>query len=184
MDRPKEHPPHSRAETAAPSSASFAMKRGGPRDAAGGGGNDTDAVTRCPRSTWEMAHFPLTCVICGLHVRLHGMEIVTRRIAPRMRRYGAGCSPAGELVPRSETGRKQVPNRCPEPLAGDGRATMPQRSMRSAESESPQPPRWGSSDAAFPDKPAYPPWPHSVCLPEGLAGGYAPSDPQHPNGAL
>ena len=29
----------------------------------------------------------------------------------------------------------------------------------------------------------YPPWPHSVCLPEGLAGGSAPSDPQHRNGA-
>ena len=27
------------------------------------------------------------------------------------------------------------------------------------------------------NKPAYPPWPHSVCLPEGLAGGCAPSDP-------
>jgi len=26
-------------------------------------------------------------------------------------------------------------------------------------------------------KQAYPPWPHSVCLPEGLAGGCAPSDP-------
>jgi len=27
------------------------------------------------------------------------------------------------------------------------------------------------------NKPAYPPWPHSVCLPEGLAGGRAPSNP-------
>ena len=27
-------------------------------------------------------------------------------------------------------------------------------------------------------EPAYPPWPHSVCSPEGLAGGCAPSDPQ------
>ena len=32
-------------------------------------------------------------------------------------------------------------------------------------------------------KPAYPPWPHSVWLPEGLAGGCAPFDPQHRNGA-
>ena len=27
-------------------------------------------------------------------------------------------------------------------------------------------------------EPAYPPWPHSACLPEGLAGGCAPSDPR------
>ncbi|MDE2872079.1 MAG: hypothetical protein OXQ94_10405, partial [Gemmatimonadota bacterium] len=25
-------------------------------------------------------------------------------------------------------------------------------------------------DAAYVGQPAYPPWPHSVCLPEGLAG--------------
>ena len=41
----------------------------------------------------------------------------------------------------------------------------------------------GLSDTARVGKPAYPPWPHSVCLPEGLAGGCAPSDPQHRNGA-
>ena len=34
------------------------------------------------------------------------------------------------------------------------------------------------SDAANAGKPAYPPWPHSACPPEGLAGGCAPSDPQ------
>lgn len=27
-------------------------------------------------------------------------------------------------------------------------------------------------------KPALPPWPHSACPPEGLAGGCAPFDPQ------
>jgi len=32
-------------------------------------------------------------------------------------------------------------------------------------------------------QPAYPPWPHSVCLPEGLAGGSAPCDPRNGNGA-
>ena len=32
-------------------------------------------------------------------------------------------------------------------------------------------------------QPAYPPWPHSVCLPEGLAGGCAPCDPRNGNGA-
>ena len=41
----------------------------------------------------------------------------------------------------------------------------------------------GLSDASKVGEPAYPPWPHSVCLPEGLAGGCAPSDPQHHNGA-
>lgn len=39
-----------------------------------------------------------------------------------------------------------------------------------------------SSETAKAVKPAYPPWPHSVCLPEGLAGGCAPSDPQHRSG--
>ncbi|MDE2982714.1 MAG: hypothetical protein OXU74_16105, partial [Gemmatimonadota bacterium] len=29
----------------------------------------------------------------------------------------------------------------------------------------------GVSDAAYVGQAAYPPWPHSVCLPEGLAGG-------------
>ena len=29
-------------------------------------------------------------------------------------------------------------------------------------------------------KPAYPPWPHSACPLEGLAGGCAPCDPPHP----
>ena len=42
----------------------------------------------------------------------------------------------------------------------------------------------GVFGAAKVGQPAYPPWPHSVCLPEGLAGGSAPSDPQHRNGAL
>jgi len=37
--------------------------------------------------------------------------------------------------------------------------------------------------AAKVDQPAYPPWPHSVCLPEGLAGGSAPCDPRNGNGA-
>ncbi len=41
----------------------------------------------------------------------------------------------------------------------------------------------GVSDAAKAAKPAYPPWPHSVCLPEGLAGGCAPSDPRNGNRA-
>ena len=41
----------------------------------------------------------------------------------------------------------------------------------------------GFSDARFVIQPAYPPWPHSVCLPEGLAGGCAPSDPRNGNGA-
>ncbi len=41
----------------------------------------------------------------------------------------------------------------------------------------------GGSDAAYVGQPAYPPWPHSVCLPEGLAGGCAPSDPRNGNGA-
>ena len=41
----------------------------------------------------------------------------------------------------------------------------------------------GLSDATKVEKPAYPPWPHSVCLPEGLAGGLAPSDPRSCNGA-
>ena len=40
----------------------------------------------------------------------------------------------------------------------------------------------GLSDTAKAGKPAYPPWPHSVCLPEGLAGGCAPSDPRNGNG--
>ena len=37
-------------------------------------------------------------------------------------------------------------------------------------------PKAGSSHVKG-NEPAYPPWPHSVCLPEGLAGGCAPSDP-------
>ena len=41
----------------------------------------------------------------------------------------------------------------------------------------------GGSVAAYVAKPAYPPWPHSVCLPEGLAGGCAPCDPRNGNGA-
>ena len=41
----------------------------------------------------------------------------------------------------------------------------------------------GFSDARFVVEPAYPPWPHSVCLPEGLAGGFAPCDPRNGNGA-
>ena len=41
----------------------------------------------------------------------------------------------------------------------------------------------GGSDAAYVAEPAYPPWPHSVCLPEGLAGGCAPCDPRNGNGA-
>ena len=130
--------------------------RGELRDAAGGGGNDTDSVTRCPGATWEMAYLPLTCVTCGLHVCLHDMEIATRHFAARGLLFRGGRGRAGEMVPRIEPDRKQMPNRCPEPLAGDGRATMSQRSIRSAESESPQPPRRGSSDAANGDKPAYP----------------------------
>ena len=43
--------------------------------------------------------------------------------------------------------------------------------------------RKGLSDAAYVGQPAYPPWPHSVCLPEGLAGGCAPCDPRNGNGA-
>ena len=41
----------------------------------------------------------------------------------------------------------------------------------------------GLSDACLGGEPAYPPWPHSVCLPEGLAGGCAPSDPRNGNRA-
>lgn len=41
----------------------------------------------------------------------------------------------------------------------------------------------GALDARFVVQPAYPPWPHSVCLPEGLAGGCAPCDPRNANGA-
>ena len=41
----------------------------------------------------------------------------------------------------------------------------------------------GVFGAAYVAKPAYPPWPHSVCLPEGLAGGSAPCDPRNGNGA-
>lgn len=156
MDTPNNRPPHSREETAASTPASFATKRGRPRDAAGGGGNDPDSVTRCRGSTWEMAYFPLTCVTCGFHVCLRDMEIVTRHFAARGLVFRGGRGRAGEMVPRIEPDRKQMPNRCPEPLAGDGRATMSPRSIRSAESESPQPPRRGSSDAANGDKPAYP----------------------------
>ena len=41
----------------------------------------------------------------------------------------------------------------------------------------------GLSDAAKAGEPAYPPWPHFACPPEGLAGGRAPSDPRNGNGA-
>jgi len=41
----------------------------------------------------------------------------------------------------------------------------------------------GLSDIAKDGEPAYPPWPHCVCLPEGLAGGCAPSDPHDGDGA-
>ena len=174
MDTPKKRSPHSREETVAPPSASLATKRGGPRDAAGGGENDPDSVTGCRSSTWEMAYFPLTCVTCGFHVRLHGMEMVTRRFAARRLRFQARRDRAGEMVPRIGTDRKQVPNRCPEPLAGDGRATMSQRSIRSAESESPQPPRRGSSDAANSDEPAYP------LSYNGAGEGMAPAPPSIP----
>ena len=43
--------------------------------------------------------------------------------------------------------------------------------------------RTGDFGAAKVGQPAYPPWPHSVCLPEGLAGGCAPCDPRNGNGA-
>ena len=43
--------------------------------------------------------------------------------------------------------------------------------------------RSGLSDAANAGEPAYPPWPHFACPPEGLAGGCAPSDPRNGNGA-
>ena len=42
-------------------------------------------------------------------------------------------------------------------------------------------PRAGLSHAKV-AKPAYPPWPHFACPPEGLAGGRAPSDPRNGNG--
>ncbi len=183
MDTPKKRPHHSREETAAPSSARFATKRSEPRYAAVDGGNDSDSVTRCRGSTWEMAYFPLTCVACGLHDRLHDMEIVTRRFSVGGLRFRAGRGRAGVIVPRIGAGRNQVPIRCSEPLVGDGCATMSQRSIRSAESESPQPPRRGSSDAANSDKPAYSLGPHSVSPPRRLAGGCAPCDPPNANGA-
>ena len=55
--------------------------------------------------------------------------------------------------------------------------------MRRVEPERPRLRRTGLSDAAKAGEPAYPPWPHFVCLPEGLAGGCAPSDPHNGNGA-
>ena len=174
MDTPNNRPPHSREETAASTPASFATKRGRPRDAAGGGGNDPDSVTRCRGSTWEMAYFPLTCVTCGFHVCLRDMEIVTRHFAARGLLFRGGRGRAGEMVPRIEPDRKQMPNRCPEPLAGDGRATMSPRSIRSAESESPQPTRRASSDAANGDKPAYP------LSYNGAGEGMAPAPPSNP----
>ena len=52
------------------------------------------------------------------------------------------------------------------------------RLWRSAIAERSRLRRSGLSDTANAGEPAYPPWPHSVCSPEGLAGGCAPSDPQ------
>ena len=174
MDTPKKRSPHSREETVAPPSASLATKRGGPRYAAGGGKSNPDSVTRCPGATWEMAYFPLTCVTCGLHVCLHNMEIVTRHFAARGLLFRAGRGRAGQIVLRIEPGRNQVPIRCSEPLVGDGCATMSQRSIRSAESESPQPPRRGSLDAANSDEPAYP------LSYNGAGEGMAPAPPSNP----
>ena len=44
-------------------------------------------------------------------------------------------------------------------------------------------PPTGFSDATKVGEPAYPPWPHFVRPPEGLAGGRAPSDPRNGNDA-
>ena len=58
-----------------------------------------------------------------------------------------------------------------------GRVSRSKRPMRQSEPERPWPLRTGMSITAKAGEPAYPPWPHSVCLPEGLAGGCAPCDP-------
>ena len=71
-----------------------------------------------------------------------------------------------------------------QPKPGSSGCSGPsKRPTRHREPERPQMLRPGLSDAAKVGEPAYPPWPHSACPPEGLAGGRAPSDPHKGNSA-
>ena len=69
------------------------------------------------------------------------------------------------------------------PRGSAGRVSASKRPMRPVEPERPRPLQTGLSESANGGEPAYPPWPHSACPPEGLAGGCAPSDPRDGNGA-
>ena len=63
-----------------------------------------------------------------------------------------------------------------------GHASASKRPMRRVEPERPRMRRTGLSDAANAGEPAYPLGPRFAGPRQGLAGGYAPSDPPNGNG--
>ena len=99
------------------------------------------------------------------------------KASPVARGLGAGKTVLG-ITGADESCGSDARKPCP----GAG-ARAPRTPVRSAEPGRPRARPTGSSATANAGEPAYPPWPHSVCLPEGLAGGCAPSDPRNGNGA-
>ena len=187
-------------DIAAPSPTALVMKPlnvldrwvGGTRDGYRGAIGDawpvTDSATRCHGARWEMAYFPRTCTTCRLHVRLHDMEIVTRRFAARVRGFRAGRHPHDGLSHRHGADARgwltvTPPRGCEKALkpfgwldrrAGrimDARPEMLRRGMqadcarpwrtpmRRVEPARSRARRRGSSDTANAGEPAYPLYP-------------------------
>ena len=86
-----------------------------------------------------------------------------RGVAPRADRGAPVCGRMAAACARVS------PSRDPR-----GRVSTRRRPVRRVESGHPQRPPTGLADAAKGGEPAYPPWPHSVCLPEGPGGGLCP----------
>ena len=88
----------------------------GHRGAAGGGWPDPDSVSHGHGARWEISYIPYTCVTCRLHVRLHVMEIVTRRFSPCEKGFRAELDRAGDTVGRYPGDRSSSAHPCPEAL--------------------------------------------------------------------
>ena len=79
-----------------------------------------------------------------------------------------GPAPLGSDPPTTAFGEDRL-NGFPGALAGVRRRRFGGRRHRVSDKSA-----TGLSDAAKAGEPAYPPWPHSVCLPEGPGGGLCP----------
>ena len=111
----------------------------------------------------------------GTDARVHRQGRWRAQSAIRLRRYMDGPASRASIPP--PVLREARLNRFPGALA-----VVPRHRIAACRRRVSDPSPTGLSDATKVGKPAYPPWPHSVCLPEGLAGGCAPSDPQHRSG--